>query len=52
MGRAVSGLAPISVGSLADRFGIGAALAFTGVFFAIGAALIFLLPDARGRELE
>ena len=51
-GRALSGLAPITVGSLADRFGIGAALAFTSVFFAIGAALILLLPDTRGGELE
>lgn len=51
-GRALSGLAPVTVGSLADRFGIGAALAFTAIFFALSAALILLLPDTRGAELE
>src|ERR1051326_3162979 len=51
-GRALSGLAPVTVGSLADRLGIGAALACTSIFFAAGAALILLLPETRGGELE
>lgn len=40
IGRALAGLAPVTVGALSDRFGIGAALAFTGVFFAAGAAVM------------
>jgi MFS family permease len=51
LGRAASALAPFSIGALADRFGIGSALAFTSVFFVIGGALIFLLPETRGGEL-
>jgi MFS family permease len=51
VGRAISALAPITVGALADRHGIGAALGITSVFFALGAALILLLPETRGEEL-
>jgi MFS family permease len=51
VGRAASALAPFTIGALADRFGIGSALAFTSVFFAIGGALIFLLPETRGGKL-
>ena len=51
VGRAASALAPLSIGALADRFGIGSALAFTSIFFAAGGALIFLLPETRGRDL-
>jgi MFS family permease len=40
VGRALSGLAPVTVGALADRHGIGAALAFTAVFFVAGAAVM------------
>jgi MFS family permease len=51
VGRAASALAPLTIGALADRFGIGSALAFTSVFFAAGGALIFLLPETRGEKL-
>lgn len=51
VGRAASALAPFTIGALADRFGIGSALAFTSVFFAAGGALIFLLPETRGENL-
>jgi MFS family permease len=51
VGRAASALAPFTIGALADRFGIGSALAFTSVFFAAGGALIFLLPETKGEEL-
>jgi MFS family permease len=51
VGRAASALAPFTIGALADRFGIGSALAFTSVFFAAGGALIFLLPETRGEKL-
>jgi MFS family permease len=40
VGRALSGLAPVTVGALADRYGIGAALAFTAIFFLAGAAVM------------
>jgi MFS family permease len=52
IGRAFSALAPYSIGMLADRFGVGSALAVTSAFFLAGAALIFLLPETRGEQLE
>jgi MFS family permease len=51
-GRAVSALAPYTIGALADSKGIGAALLFTAAFFALGGALIFLVPETKGRPLE
>jgi MFS family permease len=51
-GRALSALAPITVGALADQFGIGTALAVTSAFFVAGAGLITLLPETRGKRLE
>lgn len=50
-GRAISAAAPATVGYLADRHGIGFALATTSVLYVAGAALVFLLPETRGREL-
>ncbi|MFN7994511.1 MAG: MFS transporter [Bryobacteraceae bacterium] len=50
-GRGMSALAPFTIGALADRYGIGTALAFTSVFFAAGGALMFLLPETKGEEL-
>ena len=47
VGRALSSLAPVTVGALADRHGIGAALAFTSIFFVAGAGLMMLLPEER-----
>jgi MFS family permease len=52
VGRAVSALSPVTVGALADRYGIGAALGVTSVFFVLGAAMMMLLPETRGGELE
>jgi MFS family permease len=43
IGRALAGLAPYTVGALADRHGIGTALAFTAVFFVAGAAVMSLM---------
>jgi MFS family permease len=51
-GRGVSALAPYSIGAVADRFGLGTGLGFTSVFYLVGGALIFLLPETRGRALE
>ena len=46
------GPAPVTVGALADHFGIGAALGVTSMFFAAGAGVMLLLPETRGRELR
>jgi MFS family permease len=51
-GRALSALAPFAIGALADRAGYGPALGSTAAFFALGGALIFLLPETRGKALE
>ncbi len=50
-GRAVSALAPFTIGALADTTGLGPALATTSAFFLLGAGLILLLPETRGTEL-
>ncbi|MCU1258707.1 MAG: major facilitator superfamily 1 [Bryobacterales bacterium] len=51
-GRGLSALAPFLVGALADRNGIGAALAVNSAFFLTGAILIFTIPkiDEIGAE--
>ncbi len=51
-GRAVSALAPYTIGAIADARGIGAALTFTAAFFALGGAMIFLLPETKGQKLD
>ena len=50
-GRAISALAPFGIGAAADRLGFGVALALTSMLYLVGGALIFLLPETRGREL-
>ncbi len=52
VGRAVSALAPYSVGALADVYGIGSALALTAAFFLFGAATMYLLPETKGASLS
>jgi hypothetical protein len=51
-GRAVSALAPYSIGALADARGLGSALGFTALFYLAAGALIWKLPETRGRELD
>src|SRR5262249_50601505 len=51
IGRGLAGFAPVTVGALADRLGIGAALGVTSVFFVAGAGVMLLLPETKGREL-
>lgn len=51
-GRAVSALAPYSIGALADARGLGAALGFTSLFYVLAGAMIFRLPETRGKELD
>jgi hypothetical protein len=52
VGRAASALAPFAVGAVADRRGIGAALALNSAFFLIGSVLIFTLPETKNKELD
>jgi len=51
-GRALSALAPFAVGGLADRTGLGAAVALNSAFFVLAAVLIFGLPETRYTDLE
>jgi len=51
-GRALSAAAPLAIGSLADRYGLGSALTLTSGFFLAGAAVMLLLPETKGRQLE
>ena len=50
-GRAASAAAPFAIGALADRFGIGSALALPSLFFAAGGLLMLRLPETRGEDL-
>lgn len=47
-GRALSAVAPLLVGMLADRNGIGLALLVNSCFFLTAAVLIFLMPERGG----
>jgi MFS family permease len=51
IGRGISVLAPATIGFLADRKGIGIALACTSVLYVLAAAVIYLLPETKGRSL-
>jgi len=51
VGRALSAAAPLTIGSLADRHGLGSALTLTSGFFLAGAAVMLFLPETRGKEL-
>ena len=50
-GRLVSAAAPWAIGAAATKHGLGFAIAVDAVFFALGGALIWLLPETRGTEL-
>jgi MFS family permease len=50
-GRAVSAIAPFTIGALADRAGLGPALATTSGFFVLGACAVLFLPETRGTDL-
>jgi MFS family permease len=51
-GRALSALAPITLGAVADKQGLAAALSLTVAFFVAAALLVGLLPETKGRELS
>jgi len=50
-GRATSALAPFAIGVLADRYGLGSALALTSLFYLAAAALMILLPRVEKESL-
>lgn len=50
-GRAASALAPWAIGSLADRHGLGYALGTTSFLYLVGAGLVLMLPETRGKEI-
>jgi len=50
-GRLASAAAPILIGSAAPKYGLGAAISVNALFFALGAVLIWMLPETRGTEL-
>jgi MFS family permease len=50
-GRGCSALAPWTVGYLADHYGIGTSLGLNSAFFALGAVLVFKLPETKKAEL-
>jgi len=51
-GRALSALAPVTIGTLAAARGIGSALALTSAFFVAGAFLVLAIPETKGKHLE
>jgi MFS family permease len=50
-GRLVSAAAPYVIGVAATKHGLGFAIAADALFFALGAILIWLLPETKGTEL-
>jgi MFS family permease len=50
-GRLVSAAAPFAIGAAATKYGLGFSIACDAVFFALGAVLIWLLPETKGTEL-
>lgn len=51
VGRLASAAAPFAIGLAAERQGLGSALAIMSLFFGVGGALIWLLPETKGTEL-
>ena len=50
-GRCVSALAPFTIGALVPRLGFAILLAIDALFFALGGALIWFLPETKGAEV-
>ncbi|WP_405739435.1 MFS transporter [Streptomyces sp. NBC_00028] len=50
-GRAVGAVFPTTVGFLADSWGVGGALVFGALGYALAALALFGLPETRGKEL-
>ncbi len=52
LGRAASAAAPLTIGALSSSIGLGPTLGFTSVLYVVGAGLMLLLPETRGKEIE
>lgn len=52
VGRGVSAVAPLAVGSLAMRIGLGRAFFLLGGAFLLAALLTLALPETKGKELQ
>ena len=50
-GRLASAAAPLAIGAAAKSYGLGLAIAVDSMFFAVGAVLIWMLPETKGAEL-
>jgi len=50
-GRLASAAAPFAIGAAGNRFGFGLAIAIDALFFAVGAVLVWMLPETKGAEL-
>lgn len=50
-GRLASAAAPYAIGAAAAKYGLGFSIAADALFFALGAFLIWLLPETKGTEL-
>jgi MFS family permease len=50
-GRLASAAAPLAIGAAAHKYGLGTAIAVDALFFAVGAVLIWTLPETKGAEL-
>ena len=50
-GRLASAAAPYAIGAAATKHGLGFSIAADAAFFALGAVLIWLLPETKGTEL-
>jgi MFS family permease len=52
IGRAFSAAAPITVGALANTYGLGAGFSLTSVAFIVAAAIWTWIPETKGRGLR
>jgi hypothetical protein len=52
VGRGISALAPITVGLVASRAGLGAGFSLTAAAFLFAAVLWTWIPETRGRALR
>lgn len=50
-GRLASAAAPFAIGAASTKYGLGFSIACDAAFFALGAMLIWLLPETKGTEL-
>ena len=50
-GRFASAAAPYAIGAASATHGLGLVISAASIFFALGAALIWLLPETKGAEL-